>query len=317
MGKTKTAFIDDSKPHAEEPKKKKLNPNPELEEKKPAKKLNPNPELAEKKPVISSDSERRLEEASTLGVKSQDSENKIATPSARNDVKKGKTAKEDKVSKRAQKKGTLKYRSKKYLEAREKVEKTKRYPLAEAVELAKTASYSKFGGSLEIHINTSVKNIRGLVNLPFASGKKLKVIAFGKGAENSGADIIGSDDDLKEIEKGRINFDILVVSPDIMPRLARFAKVLGPRGLMPNPKNGTISSDLKKAVAEIQGGKTEYKTQKDSQVIHLSLGALSRPSEELVQNAKILLNTIGKTKSKKVTLAPSMGPGVKVDLSSI
>ena len=202
-------------------------------------------------------------------------------------------------------------------EAAEKVEKAKKYAIDEAVNLVKETSYSKFDGSLEIHINTSVKNLRGLVSLPYASGKKLKIVAFGKGAEESGADIVGDDEKLNEIAKGKIDFDFIVTDPSWMPKLARAAKVLGPRGLMPNPKNGTISDNLKKAVEEIQSGKVEYKSEKIANVVHLSLGKISQPTEELSQNIKVLLGVVGKSKIKVATIAPSMGPGVKLDTSSI
>lgn len=222
-----------------------------------------------------------------------------------------------KASKRAQKKGKAKYRSVKYKEAAEKVEKSKRYPLTDAIDLAKQSSYTKFDGSLELHLNTSTKNIRGLVSLPFASGKKLKVLAFGKGAEESGADITGDDAKLNEIIRGITTFDVIVTTPEWMPKLARAAKVLGPRGLMPSPKNGTITDDLKKAVTEIQSGKVEYKTEKNGQVIHLSVGKVSQETAQVSANIKILFNAIGKTRIKKAVISPSMGIGTKVELSSI
>lgn len=291
MGKTKIATIDDSA----------------LEEEKKVvrKKFNANPETVKKEKVES----RKVEDSA---LKMEGGESPSSTVKDQPSTVDSQSSKKTKTPKKGQKE-----RSKKYLEALEKVEKSKLYPLEEAVEAAKTGSYSSFGGSLEVHLNTNVKNLRGLVSLPFASGKKLKILAFGKGAEESGADEVGTDEKLKEVEKGKIDFDVLVTSPEWMPKFARLAKVLGPRGLMPNPKNGTISIDLKKAVAEIQAGKVEYKTQKDSQVIHLSIGKVSQPTDEVVQNIKVLFNSIGKTKTKKLVLSPSMGPGVKVDLGSI
>jgi large subunit ribosomal protein L1 len=227
------------------------------------------------------------------------------------------TVKKTKKSKAAQKKGKARYRSVKYKEAAQKVEKSKKYGLAEAIEAAKSSSYSKFDGSMELHIGTGTKNIRGLVSLPFASGKKLKILAFGKGAEQSGADIVGDDAKLNEIIRGITSFDVVVTTAEWMPKLARAAKILGPRGLMPSPKNGTITENLKKAVEEIQSGKVEYKTEKNGQVIHLSVGKVSQASDEIAQNTKILFNAIGKTKVKKLVISPSMGMGVKVDLASI
>lgn len=283
MGKTKITAIDDSAP--------------QVKEEKPRKKVNPNPEL-------------EVKETKTAARPSDGSE-------VTEETKVIKEEKKTKASKATQKKGKAKYRSKKYLEAAEKVEKSKRYALSEAIDLAKLTSYTKFDGSLELHLGTNSKNIRGLVSLPFASGKKLKVLAFGKGAEDSGADIVGDDDKLNEIIRGITGFDVIVTTAEWMPKLARAAKVLGPRGLMPSPKNGTITNDLKKAVSEIQSGKVEYKTQKDSQVIHLMVGKVSQDTNEVAQNTKILFNAIGKTKIKKAVISPSMGLGVKVDLQSI
>ena len=285
MGKTKMAVMDDSV--KEEPKK-----------------------------AVKEQAKEEIEETAKAA---ESVEQKQAPETAASDSKEpAKKEKKAKASKRAQKKGKAKFRSAKYKQAAEKVEKSKRYPLTEAIDAAKASSYSKFDGSLEIHLGTSVKNIRGLVSLPFASGKKLKILAFGKGAENSGADLVGDDAKLNEIIRGvTSSFDVIVTTAEWMPKLARAAKILGPRGLMPSPKNGTITEDLKKAVTEIQSGKVEYKTEKAAQVIHLPIGKVSQPTDQVSANIKILFNAIGKTKVKKVTIAPSMGMGVKVDVQSI
>lgn len=280
MGKKKLAIIDDSAPKAEEKKQE--------------------PKEAE---VAKSNEEQTASE-----------EVKTETTQAEAPAKEKKIKK----SKAAVKKGKAKYRSVKYKEAAEKSEKSKRYSLTEAIENAKQSSYTKFEGSLELHLNTNAKNIRGLVSLPFASGKKLKILAFGKGSDTSGADLIGDDAKLNEIIRGITNsFDVIVTTAEWMPKLARAAKILGPRGLMPSPKNGTITENLKKAVEEIQSGKVEYKTEKNGHAIHLTIGKTSQPSEEIAQNTKILFNTIGKTKIKKAVISPSMGLGIKVDLQSI
>ncbi len=128
---------------------------------------------------------------------------------------------------------------------------------------------------------------------------------------------MGTDEVIEEINKGKFNYDLVVTTPVWMPKLAKIAKILGPRGLMPNPKNGTITEDLKKAVEGFQAGKTEYKTESKAPVIHLSLGKLSQPTDELSANIKMLIQTLGKTRVKKVTLSPTMGPAVKLDLSSL
>jgi large subunit ribosomal protein L1 len=210
-----------------------------------------------------------------------------------------------------------KERSKKYQAKAEEVEKGKLYSLNEAVEAAKAASFSKFDGTFEIHIKTNVKTLRGLITLPHSSGKKLTILAFGKDADQSGADIVGTDETIAAIQKGKLGFDVVLSTPEWMPKLAKVAAILGPRSLMPNPKNGSITTDLKKAVSELQGGKTEYKLERGGQGVHLGVGKVSQPTEEIAQNIKILLTTIGKSRIKKVTLAPTMGPGVKLNLSSI
>lgn len=247
----------------------------------------------------------------------QETEQEIANEAAaETDQKAKETVKKTAKTGKKPKKGK-KIRSKKYLEKAESIEKVKLYPLEEAVEAAKNASYSKFDGIFEVHINTNTKNLRGLISLPFAAGKKLTILAFGKDAQDSGADQIGDDQKISEIQKSKIDFDIVVSTPDWMPKLAKVASVLGPRSLMPNPKNGTINPDLKKAVADLQGGKTEYKTEKGGQVIHLAVGKVSQPTDQIAQNIKILLTTIGKSRVTKVTLSPTMGPSVKLNLSSI
>jgi large subunit ribosomal protein L1 len=221
------------------------------------------------------------------------------------------------VKKEAKKAESGKKRGKKYLEKIESVDRTRNYPLTEAITLAQTGSYTKFAGSVEAHINTSTKGIRGLVSMPFAAGKKLTILAFGDGAADSGADLVGDDAALEQILKSKINFDVLVTTPAWMPKLARAAKVLGPRGLMPNPKNGTISENLSKTITEIQSGKMEYRTEPNGTVIHLAVGKVEQDPSEIAANIKALYNLVGKSRIKKITLAPTMGPGVKVDLGSI
>ena len=210
--------------------------------------------------------------------------------------------------------GKQKPRSKKYQEKLVDLDRSKTYPLTEAIDLVKKLSYSKFDGTMEAHINTIQTGIRGLVTLPHAAGKKLRILSFE-----------GDDSVIDNIIKGKIDFDILITTPAAMPKLAKVAKFLGPRGLMPNPKNGTITDDLKKAAESFQQGKTEYehsskqvyKTEAKAPVMHLALGKLNQPDQELIANVKQLIMTIGKTKIKKVSLSPTMGPSVRLDLGSI
>ena len=290
MGKTKIALIDDAALKEEVSSKKKVKVSKEAKS-----------EVAEASSAVESAQQIPSEQESESADQSAKPEDEQAA----------------KQPKKAQKPGKSKPRSKKYQELTKDLDRSKTYPLTEAVDLAKKLSYSKFNGTLEAHINTAASGIRGLVSLPFASGKKLTILAFGKGAEESGADIFGTDELIEEINGGKVNFDLVVTTPDWMPKLAKAAKVLGPRGLMPNPKNSTITSDLKKTVESFQSGKTEYKTEPKANVIHLGLGKIEQPTEELSANIKTLLQTIGKTRVKKVTLSPTMGPSVKVDLASV
>jgi len=220
-------------------------------------------------------------------------------------------------AKKPTKPGKAKPRSKKYQEAIKDLDRTKTYPIEQAVDMVKKMSYAKFNATLEAHINTAQTGIRGVVSLPYAKGKKIRILAFGKGAEQSGASFFGTDSTIEEINKDKLDFDLVITTPEWMSKLAKVAKILGPKGLMPNPKNGTITNDLKKAIEEFQAGKTEYKTEAKAPIIHIALGKLNQPNEELVTNVKTLLQTIGKSKIKKVTLSPTMGPGVRVDLNSI
>lgn len=207
-------------------------------------------------------------------------------------------------------------RSKKYLEASKDLDRNKSYPLPEALDMVKSLSYAKFNATIEAHINTVQTGLRGFVSLPFASGKKLRILIFGPSQPPIEGGVIGTNSILEDIEKGKVDFDLIIATPEWMPKLTKVARILGPKGLMPNPKNGTITDDPKKAVESFQTGKTEYKTEPKAPVIHLALGKLSQPNEELVANVKTLLATLGKTRVKKVTLSPTMGPGVKLDLSS-
>jgi len=221
------------------------------------------------------------------------------------------------AKKSATQKTKTKYHSKKYLDASEGIDKTVFYSLKEAVGLAKKASYASFGGIIEAHISTNVKNLKGSVSLPFFTGKKLVILAFGKGAQESGADMVGDDAKLELVKNGKVDFDALITTPEWMGKIAPLAKVLGPKGLMPNPKNGTINEDLSKAVQNLQSGRTDYKTEQNGKVMHLSLGKVDQADDELAQNIKVLVQTIGKTKIKKLVLSPTMGQGVKLDITSV
>lgn len=315
MGKTKTVVIDDSQPKEVKPKpKKKVDDlvakiNAELGVKEQTEKRAKSESVKAVGTVEpTTDSNVSDKEA---GAKQTDSE-----PSGRAS---GALRPDERAS--SKKPAKSKPRGKKYQEVAKELDKSKAYPLTEAVDMVKKMSYAKFNGSLDAHIVTAQTGIRGFISLPYASGKKLRILAFGKGAETSGADFVGSDETIETISKGKIDFDILITTPEWMAKLARVAKNLGPKGLMPNPKSGTIvdsSTDgLKKAVESFQAGKTEYATESKAPLIHLKLGQLNQPTEELAANIKTLYTAIGKSRIKKISLSPTMGPAVKVELSSI
>lgn len=224
-------------------------------------------------------------------------------------------------------------RGKKYVAAREKVSSTKKYALTEAVALAKQVSYSGFIGSLELHIKTNANPkyndqlLRGTVVLPHGTGKSIKVAVFAgedqrEAAKQAGADIVGSDNLIAEIEKGTITFDVLVTTNDMMRDLAKVAKILGPKGLMPSPKAGTVTTNLSQTLSDIKKGRVEFKLDKTGNV-HVGVGKLSFSDEQLVQNIDALLKAVMENKPsgvkgkliEKVVLAPTMWPGIVVAYS--
>lgn len=311
MGKTKTKIMDDSLPQEESKKPtRKLGRQDELVEKLKA-------ELASKEPMKSESVTSPVILREKNLVDSSSSEESQGSKEKSRDSSPAKPDQSDKKGK-TQKPGKSKPRSKKYQEVAKDLDRAKAYSLTEAVDMIKKLSYSKFNGTLEAHINTISLNLRGLVSLPFASGKKLRILAFGPFTSDIEDGVFfGDDSTIEEINKGKVNFDLVITTPDWMHKLTKIARILGPRGLMPNPKNGTITNDLKKTIEGFQAGKTEYKTEGKAPVIHLALGKLNQPTEELTANIKTLLQTLGKTRVKKVFLSPTMGPSVKVDLTSI
>lgn len=222
-------------------------------------------------------------------------------------------------------------RGKAYRKVAEQVEAGKAYSLAEALELATKTNPAKFDASVEVHVRLGVdprqadQNIRTTVALPNGTGKTVRVAVFAPEAEHAaakkaGADIIGDEDFLKQLEKQELNFDILVATPQYMPRLGKFARVLGPRGLMPNPKSGTVATDVAEAVKEAKAGKVEYRVDKQA-VVHLSIGKVSFGAEKLTQNAKAFFDSLQAQKPaslkggyvKSTSISTTQGPGIKVE----
>jgi large subunit ribosomal protein L1 len=216
-----------------------------------------------------------------------------------------------------------------------KVEPGKEYSLEEAVKIVKETSYTKFDETVDMALNLGVdpkksdQMVRGTVVLPHGMGKKVKVLVFAKGekekeAREAGADHVGAEDLVEKIQKGWLDFDNAVATPDIMGLVGKLGKVLGPRGLMPNPKLGTVTFDVAKAVKEIKAGKIEYKTEKAG-IVHVPIGKVSFDSEKLLDNARVIIDAIVKAKPgtskgkylKKVALSSTMGPGIRVDVGKL
>jgi large subunit ribosomal protein L1 len=220
---------------------------------------------------------------------------------------------------------------KKYVEAAKLVDKAQQYEAAEAISLVKKTATAKFDETVEVHIRTGCdgrhadQQIRGAVVLPNGTGKEVKVLVFAKGtkldeAQAAGADHVGGEELIPKIQnEGWLDFDVVVATPDMMGVVGRLGKVLGPKGLMPNPKAGTVTMDVTKAIADIKAGKIEYRLDK-ANIIHVPVGKASFTEEQLQQNFSALMDAITKARPssvkgqylKSITLATTMGPGVKV-----
>ena len=227
-------------------------------------------------------------------------------------------------------------RGKKYLEAAKSIDRATLYDPAEAIGLAKKAAVAKFDETIEVHIRTGCdgrhadQQIRGAVVLPHGTGKSVKVLVFAKGtkvdeAQAAGADYVGGEELIPKIQnEGWLDFDVVVATPDMMGVVGRLGRVLGPKGLMPNPKAGTVTMDVTKAVNEIKAGKIEYRLDKTN-IIHVPVGKASFTEEQLADNFQTLMDAINKAKPsslkgqyiKSITLAPTMGPGVKLSVAKV
>ena len=219
---------------------------------------------------------------------------------------------------------------KNYNAAVEKIESGKFYTPLEATTLIKELSSAKFDESVEVHFRLNIdtrqadQQVRGSISLPNGTGKEVRVAVFAEGdkakeAAEAGADIVGSDDLVADIQKGEINFDAAVATPDMMSKVGRLGKVLGPRGLMPNPKLGTVTADVAKAVGELKGGKVEYRADRYG-ICHVAIGKVSFDADKLAENYGALYDEILRVKPaatkgryvKSITLTSTMGPGIKV-----
>ena len=225
---------------------------------------------------------------------------------------------------------------KKYMETAKAVDRAKLYDPDEAIALAKKSAVAKFDETIEAHIRTGCdgrhadQQIRGAVVLPHGTGKKVRVLVFAKGdkvaeAEEAGAEFVGGEELIPKIQNENwFDFDVVVATPDMMGVVGRLGRVLGPKGLMPNPKAGTVTMDVKKAVADIKAGKIEYRLDKTN-IIHVPIGKASFSEEQLADNFQTLIDAINKAKPstlkgqylKSVTLTSTMGPGVKLNVGKL
>ena len=226
-------------------------------------------------------------------------------------------------------------RGKKYLESRKKVINETRYHFAEAVKMIIDSSYAKFDETVDIAIRLAVdprhadQMVRGTVVLPNGLGKKIKVLVFAKGekeqeALDAGADFTGSDDLIEKVKSGWFNFDKAVATPDMMGSVGKIGRLLGPRGLMPNAKTGTVTFDVARAVAELKAGKIDFRVEKAG-IVHAPMGKVSFGAEKIIQNLTALLETIIRLKPasskgtylRSIVMSTTMGPGIKLDTASI
>jgi len=215
------------------------------------------------------------------------------------------------------------------------VDRNQRYPLEQAIRLVVETAKAKFDETVEIAVRLGVdprqadQNVRGTVVLPHGTGKTVRVLVFAKGekereATEAGADFVGGEDIVKKISDGWLDFDKAIATPDMMGLVGRIGKILGPRGLMPNPKVGTVTFDVAKAVSEVKAGKVEYRVEKAG-IVHVPLGKASFGPDKLTDNARALLNSLIKAKPPaakgnyllSISVASTMGPGVKIDALAV
>ncbi|MCR4417628.1 MAG: 50S ribosomal protein L1 [Ignavibacteria bacterium] len=215
------------------------------------------------------------------------------------------------------------------------IDKKKEYKLSEAVELVKKLANAKFDESVDVAVRLGVdprhadQMVRGTVVLPHGTGKEVKVLVLTRGpketeAKEAGADYVGFDEYIKKIQEGWLDFDVVVATPDVMPEVGKLGKILGARGLMPNPKSGTVTNDVGKVVKELKAGKIQFRVDKAG-IVHASIGKASFDAQKLIENFKALMSTILRLKPasakgqyvKSIYLSSTMGPGIKIDRNEL
>jgi len=225
--------------------------------------------------------------------------------------------------------------SKRFNENYSKVDRIKEYSIEEAVSILDDCSQAKFDESVEIAVNLGIdprhadQIVRGTVSLPHGTGKDIKVLVFAKGdkvaeAQDSGADFVGSEEFVNKIKGGWTDIDVIIATPDMMGEVGKLGRVLGPRGLMPNPKSGTVTMDISKAVKDVKAGRIEFRVEKNG-ILHAGIGKMSFDNEKIVENVKAFIDAVVSAKPpaakgtymKKISLTSTMGPGLKIDKANI
>ncbi len=297
-------------------------------------------ETTTEKPEVVETEAKEEKKVAKAGKRSEKAAKEAEEVAEKEDRKaKGDTSPKDGTVKVAQKqnptRSRLERRGKAYRKLAEAIDKSKAYSLKEAVELAAKTSVGKFDGTIEVHVNLNVdprqadQNLRGTVTLPHGTGKTVRVAAFVAAdqvaaAKKAGADIAGEEDIIKLLDKQQLDFDVLVSTPQMMAKLGKYARLLGPRGLMPNPKSGTVAANPAKAVAEAKAGRVEYRVDKQS-IVHLGVGKKSFDAAKLYENAKAFFDTLMANKPasvkgalvKSIAVSSTMGPSVRVDISAL
>ena len=293
--------------------------------------------MAEKKPTNTKITEDESVDSTVVLAKSgkrsaksiQEKEQKIAK-----EIRKNKTEETVEIKKTSVKaKSLIERRSKNYRKSSNLIERNKEYKLDQAVELIKKTSFTKFDSSVEVHVRLNVnpkqadQNVRDSLILPFGTGKKIIIAVLAedsKLAKDSGADIFIKEDIFSSLDKNIINFDILITTPDLMPKLSKYARILGPRGVMPNPKSGTVTVDINRAINESKGGKIEYRVDSYG-IVHLPIGKVSFEANKLIENINAFLTNLKSNKPSSVKtafvktayLSTTMGPSIKLDISDL
>lgn len=241
------------------------------------------------------------ERINAVGVSEEEIEKELEQGPKAKTAESAEQTQPEKEAKKSKKKAKEKVRSKRYTESVSHIAKKTNYPVEDGIEILRKFKKGKFDETVELHVNTREKGLSGQVQLPHGTGKKLRIK-------------IADDALIEQVEKGKIDFDILVAEPLMMPKLAKVARVLGPRGLMPNPKNGTISDKPQEVVEKLSAGQVSFKTEAEAPIIHMSVGKLSFDDKKLSENIKTALSAIDSAKIANVTLKSTMSPGIRLQV---